>query len=441
MAEQYQFTGDSASTVAAGIEAGVRRGDLPPGTALPPVRALAGQLGLAAGTVARAYADLRQRGIVETAGRHGTRIRPRPPIAAAPVATPTPAGLRDHAAGEPDPALLPDLGPALRALAAAPAPANYAQGGPLPALCAAARARLAADGVPADHLAVTAGALDAIDRLLSAHLRPGDRVAVEDPGWGRFHDLIAALGLVAVPLPVDDDGPTVAGLRRALAERPSCVLVTSRAHNPTGAALTAARAAALQALLRPHPHILTIDDDHSAELATTPLCLLGGGDGAWAYVRSTAKPYGPDLRLAVVAGDAATVARVAGRMNLGSGWVSTLLQRIVLHLWQDPAAAAAVDRARAAYADRRRLLHDALAVHGVAAHGRTGLNLWIPVADEAHAVTVLRDRGYQVSAGSRYRLGAPPGIRVTISTLTAADAPALAAAVAAAAARPRASGV
>ncbi|WP_189168272.1 aminotransferase class I/II-fold pyridoxal phosphate-dependent enzyme [Pilimelia anulata] len=441
MTAQYQFTGDNAATIAAGIEAGIRAGALPPGTALPPVRGLAGQLGVAAGTVARAYTDLRRRGVLETAGRHGTRVRPRPPIAAATPAAPAPAGPGDHAAGEPDPALLPDLRPALAALAADPRPATYGTAGPLPGLLAAARERLAADGVPADHLTVTAGALDAIDRLLSAHLRPGDRVAVEDPGWGNVHDLIAALGLTAVPLPVDDDGPTVAGLRQALGARPGAVVVTSRAHNPTGAALTAARSAALRELLGAHPDVLAIEDDHSAELSGVPLHPLAGSTRSWAYVRSTAKPYGPDLRLAVVAGDAATVGRVAGRMRLGAGWVSTLLQRLVLHLWTDPAATARVAAARAAYADRRDLLRAALADRGLTAHGRTGLNLWLPVADEAHAVTVLRERGYHVAAGSRYRLGAPPGVRVTISTLTAAATPALADALADAAARPGPSGV
>jgi len=62
------------SQVTAMAESGV----LPPGTRLPPIRQLAGDLGLAGGTVARAYRELEQDGVVVARGRHGTIIAPRP---------------------------------------------------------------------------------------------------------------------------------------------------------------------------------------------------------------------------------------------------------------------------------------------------------------------------------------------------------------------------
>lgn len=54
--------------------AAVRDGHLTPGERLPTVRELAGELGLAVNTVARAYRELEGAGIIETRGRHGTFV-------------------------------------------------------------------------------------------------------------------------------------------------------------------------------------------------------------------------------------------------------------------------------------------------------------------------------------------------------------------------------
>lgn len=62
---------------------GVREGALPPGTRLPTVRELAGQLGVAVNTVARAYRELETAAIVETRGRFGTFIARYDPTDAA----------------------------------------------------------------------------------------------------------------------------------------------------------------------------------------------------------------------------------------------------------------------------------------------------------------------------------------------------------------------
>lgn len=55
-------------------------GSLQPDARLPAVRQLAADLGVAPGTVARAYRELEDDGWVEGRGRHGTVVRPNPPV-------------------------------------------------------------------------------------------------------------------------------------------------------------------------------------------------------------------------------------------------------------------------------------------------------------------------------------------------------------------------
>ncbi len=72
--------------IRAQISALIAGGALPVGTRLPSIRQLAGDLGLAAGTVARAYRELEHGGLVATRGRHGTRVTaPAPADATAPA--------------------------------------------------------------------------------------------------------------------------------------------------------------------------------------------------------------------------------------------------------------------------------------------------------------------------------------------------------------------
>ncbi|OBK33419.1 GntR family transcriptional regulator [Mycobacterium sp. 1245111.1] len=422
MPEQYTIRGSGAEAIASDVEAAISSGALTPGAELPPIRELASQLGVNANTVAAAYRLLRERGAVETAGRRGTRVRERPattPRSLRGIAVPP--GVRDMSTGNPDPALLPiaRLGP----------PVLYGDPALSPALAEYAQVSLAADGVPADHIAVTAGALDGIERVLSAHLRPGDRVAVEDPGWANLLDLLAALGVSAEPVRVDDDGPLTADVARALRRGVGALVLTTRAQNPTGAAVSAARAAELRVLLA-ESDLLLIEDDHCAGIAGAPLHALAGVTRHWAFVRSAAKAYGPDLRLALLAGDRRTVERVQGRLRLGPGWISHLLQDLAVSLWRDEAAARKVHDAEIAYARNRDALGAALADRGVTSHGRSGLNVWVPVPDETVAITRLLNAGWAAAPGARFRIGSPPGMRITISGLDTDEIDALASAVA-----------
>jgi DNA-binding transcriptional MocR family regulator len=430
---EYRIEGRRAADISASIERAVGAGALEPGQVLPPMRELAATLGVNPNTVAAAYRTLRERGVIETAGRRGSRVRPKPATTGREkVRVDVPAGVRDLADGNPDPALLPSLA---RAFAAAAEegdrqPVLYGAEPVEPELARLARAGLDADGVPEGPLTVASGSLDAVERVLAAHLKPGDGVAVEDPGWGRTLDLVPALGLRTLPVGVDDEGPLPAGLRTALEAGARALIVTDRAHNPTGASVSAPRARALRAVLEEHPEVLLIEDDHGHGIVDLPLHPLAGVTRHWAFVRSVAKAYGPDLRLAVLTGDAVTVDRVRGRQRLGPGWVSLLMQRAVVRLWADGAVDGAA--VAAAYRSRREVLIGALGERGVPAHGRSGMNVWIPVPDETGAVARLLHAGWAVAPGARFRMSAPPGIRVTVSTLAADEAGPLADAIASA---------
>ncbi|MGY4967084.1 aminotransferase class I/II-fold pyridoxal phosphate-dependent enzyme [Streptomyces sp. 900105245] len=431
MLGEYRIQGRGAAEIAAGVERAVGAGELQPGQPLPPMRELAAQLGVNPNTVAAAYRILRERGVIETAGRRGSRVRPKPATTGREeLRVEVPAGGRDLSTGNPDPALLPRLAPALAAAAEQGdhRPVLYGDDPVDAELVRLARAEFDADGLPTGPVTVTSGSLDAIERVLAAHLRPGDAVALEDPGWGSALDLVPALGLRPVPVGVDDDGPRPDDLRRALESGARALIVTDRAQNPTGASVTASRAHDLRAVLRAHPETLLIEDDHGHGIVDLPLHPLADVTRHWAFVRSAAKAYGPDLRLAVLTGDGVTVDRVRGRQRLGPGWVSLLLQRAVVRLWAD----GAVDRAAVAqsYGARRNALVDALATHGVAAHGRSGMNVWVPVPDETGAVARLLQAGWAVAPGARFRLASPPGIRITVSPLTPEDITPLATAVA-----------
>ncbi len=425
--KQYRISGKGAKQIAASVERGIEEGALRPGDPLPAVRQLAALLEVSPTTVAAALADLRSRGLVVTRARSRSYVSWRPPVAGAWLGPAIPAGARDLASGNPDPELLPDLAPFLHRME----PPRQLYGGEavLPELGELAAAELGAAGIDPAELAIASGALDGIERVLQAQLRPGDVVAVEDPGFAGLFDLLRALGLALRPVPVDTKGMIPAALAEALDEGAAAVVVNPRGQNPTGATLDETRARELRKVLERTPDALVIEDDHLGPIAGAPRLTLTTGRRRWAAARSVAKSLGPDIRLAVLAGDAQTISRVRGRQAVGPQWVSHLLQRLAAALWRDPEVAAVLERAAHIYRERREGLVEALAERGIEAGASAGITVWIPVPEEAPVVQALLERGWAVSPGAPYRLQAERAVRVTTSSLKEGEAGELAAAV------------
>ena len=136
--------------------------------------------------------------------------------------------------------------------------------------------------------------------------------------------------------------------------------------------------------------------------------------GAWIpdqvlHIRSFSKSHGPDLRLAAVSGPTALLAPVRHARAIGQGWTSRLLQRVLAGLLRDEDCVLGIASARAEYARRRDLVVTRLATHGIDVPGTDGLNIWVPVRDEAAAVLRLASQGIAVTPGSPFSVEHPAG--------------------------------
>jgi DNA-binding transcriptional MocR family regulator len=404
-----------AQVIAREFEQRIRAGALSAGGRLPSVRALAGELGVDPGTAAAAYRLLRERGFVISDGRRGTLVAAQLEPRQSRVNR-LPAGIRDLGSGGVDPGLVPDVSRALKRVAARrPDLSHYEENAKLDVLVAHARAEFGRAGVDATAMGFVGGTLEGLERVLQAHLRPGDRVGVEDPAFPRLLDLLRALNLRAVPIAIDDDGLDPDQLDRALTHGLDALIATPHGQNPFGASLSEERATALRGLIATHD-LLVVEDAHGWEIERRPSTLTVG-QRRWAVIRSMSRLLGSDVRLAFVAGDQQTVARVEARQAVTTSWVSRLLQEIVAEMLASADVKRQLLRTSAETDKRRIALLTALARRGVRAHGRSGLFTWIPVREEVFAVRHLLDAGYAVLAGERFRLRTPPAVRVTSAQL------------------------
>lgn len=418
----------SAQGIAAAVNRLIRAGDLRVGTRLPTVRVLAGELGVSPTTVNTAWRSLARVGAIETRGRNGSYVTDdggqHQPTRFWRLAGAAGHFARDLSAGVPDPALLPPLGPALARIDGQPPLSGYLDNPVLPRLEELVREawRGTWRGVSEPERVTTVdGSLDGVDRLLTLLVHLGDRVIVENPTFPPFLDLLDVVGGVPVPVAIDDHGVRPEALRAAVASGDAVVfLCQPRAQNPTGASMTAGRAAELAAVLRDVPGVVVVEDDHGGDTAlAAPVSLATELPEQVIRIHSFSKSHGPDLRLAALGGPAGIVEPLVARRHLGASWSSRLLQQVLVGMLTDPACTAAVARAREVYAERRTALQDALAARGVASTGWDGMNLWVQVGREREAMVVLAAQGIGVAPGAPFLVEAIGGdyVRVTTSVL------------------------
>lgn len=419
---KVKISGDSAQTIFESVRQLAKNGSLCAGDMLPPVRELAQQLGVNRNTVSLAYQRLSQAGIAITQGRLGTRICGD--ISAGEQEGATLTSLFDLADGSPRKSWLPDL----NKVAEHSALEQYLYGEDtiLPSVLEYGK-RWFKDTCPGDvSLTLCNGAIDTLERMMAAHLVPGDKFVVEDPCYISSANAIRLAGMQIVAAAVDDLGMRPDALEAALKKGAKAVLLTPRAHNPTGVSISVERAAQLKDVLTRYPDVMVLEDDHFSLLATTAHhSVIPSTTQNWAIFRSVSKGLGPDLRMAFVAADSESVKRINTRLAPGMSWVSRVLQALVHTCLTTDTFQRHLSDAKAKCKAQRHILINALEKEGIAfSHAIDGLNVWVPVQKDSQAAAfALSQKGWLVRPGSSFDVEAKSqAVRVSIQKIEPATA-------------------
>src|SRR4051794_1801500 len=411
------------------LRAAIRRGRLPVGTALPPSRILAKELGVARGVVVDAYAQLAAEGYLEARQGSGTRVRAAQPRDDAPDGA-APGRPRDAGprllGGLPDPASFPRVQWQRHyraAIAALPtATVTYPDPRGEPALRAALTrylGRVRAVVTTPDRIQVCSGFTQGLALVCRALVQRGARrVAVEDPCFGYHRELIANAGLEPIPIPLAERGIDVDELAR---HDVAAVLVAPAHSYPSGAVLAPARRIALVEWADA-TGALVVEDDYDAEFRydRAPIGALQGlRPERVVYGGSVSKTVSPMLRVGWLAAPEALMADLR-REKLYDDIATGTLDQLALARFVDAGDLARhLRRVRPLYRRRRDVALDAVARHlpdATTAAVAAGLHLFVRLpdgCDERALVRAARQRGVLVEGTARHwsdPAAAPPAL-------------------------------
>ncbi|WP_327638954.1 PLP-dependent aminotransferase family protein [Kribbella sp. NBC_00482] len=415
------------------FRAAVLDGRLQAGHRLPSTRDLARELGVSRSVTQAGYDQLHAEGWIEGRTGAGTFVTDVVPLQPAvrrrtqhlPDAD---AKLLTLRPGIPYIAPTPDPGwrRAWREVSTQSPPGGYDDAAGLPALRAAladhvARVRGIACGP--ENVLVTNGTVHGLRLLLTVTRQPGDRIAIEDPGY--LNAVVAARDhrLEIVDVPVDEDGLQVGALTDAAA-----VYVTPSHQYPLGGRLPVARRNELVRWARRTGSLL-IEDDYDSEFRydVAPLPALAQLDlELVVHLGTLSKTLSPALRLGWLVASEAMVDRLATFRADSGDWPGWPMQAAMLAMLRDGYLDQAVRRGRRLYADRRTHTCAVLSPYGQVVGQDAGLHITLLLPDDAddqRIAAAAREAGVVVAPLSEYRrtVPGPPGLVIGYATPSTSD--------------------
>lgn len=402
----------------------VRTGRLGARDRLPTLRELADDLQLNYTTVARAYAEARKRGLIDTHAGMGTFVRGTAP--AFPLRGGTGAEMTMNLPPEPyDPQLMARLqASAAEVLARSDLYGlmRYQDfGGSVEDREAAVtwlRRKLPRCNV--NQVLVCPGIHSVLIALISQLARAGELVCVEALAYPGLKAIAAQLGVQLHALPLDDEGPSAEAFEHACKTlKPKAIVCNPTLLNPTTGTISLRRREALADVALRY-NVPIIEDEAYAMLprqSHTPLAVLA--PELTYYVTGFSKCLGAGLRTAYVcAPNASSARKLAGALRATTVMASPITTALATRWVNDGSAEAMLHAIRSESIARQALATKYLGHHGMAAQPE-GFHLWLPLAAPWSMVefaSYLRTQGVGVVAAAAFSTdGDPPdAVRVCL---------------------------
>ncbi len=214
-----------------------------------------------------------------------------------------------------------------------------------------------------ERILVTSGSQQAVDLVARVLLEPGDRVCIEDPGYGGLKGAVAASGAVLAPAPVDENGLIVAEAR-AGGRGTRLAIVTPTHQFPTGATLSLARRLELLHWAS-EDGVWILEDGYDSEFRYEgrPLSALHGldPDGRVIYAGTFSKILAPAIRLGYLVAPSRLIPLLRGLRVHVDRHPPIDSQAVLARFIQEGHFGGHVRRMRLLYRERRDALVAALA--------------------------------------------------------------------------------
>jgi GntR family transcriptional regulator/MocR family aminotransferase len=262
---------------------------------------------------------------------------------------------------------------------------------------------------------ITSGALQALDLVARATLRPGDPVAIEEPGYPSARRVFTARGAESVPVPVDGDGLMVDALPEG-EDAPLLVYTTPSHQYPLGARLSIRRRLSLLSWAE-RSDALIVEDDYDSEYRydSPPLPALAGLDqaGRVVYIGTFSKVLSPALRLGYVVAPPPLRERLVRLKRLSDYHTPWPVQRALATFIESGGLERHIRRARRHYAEKRRIVADAfrpVADFATLRGLEAGIHVFLeldPALDADRVIQRAKEAGVVVESISEHYLGTP----------------------------------